>query len=311
MSLVYARAFSFTDASVNVEFPTMKTAIPAQETKPMLNGPRSTEPAVLLLRLRCLQSNWYQELFQSGRQSSPDDVPYIYQMCSEMHQWSQTLPDTLPSTYKEYFELELLYSYVYCLAPIFRANHVPRYGKALIFEYCIAYMQKFFPISQDLVSVFYTYHDALRVFFVASQFLEVFCDNQDQLLDGVPVPSPITRSSPAPPPLPPGAGSHNVNRSINCINQIKETLGTFGKRWGNAGALLSSFEIHAETLVNSLHKRRLENSSELPQTAALDHLNGIVKAEWSNESDNLSQSIYADIRLEQGQSPTPMNGVSG
>ena len=185
ISMVHARSFSFSDDSTSVAYPSASTAPGTSGTSPVA-GPHSLDTALLLFQLRFAQSNWYQELFQSSRDPLQNSSTYIWQMCQEMREWSESFPETLPLAFKDFFDLELLYSYVYCLAPSCRVRDVSEYGKTLIFEYSIAYMQKIFPISRDPVNrAFYTYHDALRVYFVGSQFLAVLSASQDQLLNGI------------------------------------------------------------------------------------------------------------------------------
>jgi len=175
-----------------------------------------------------------------------------------MREWSESFPDTLPLAFKDFFDLELLYSYVYCLAPSCRVPSVTGYGRTLIFEYSMAYMQKIFPISNDPINTaFYTYHDALRVYFVGSQFIAVLSENLDELLNSAfPYPA-VPPGTPPPPPLPSNAGIANIDRSIKCVNHIKETLKTFGHRWNDSKALLSSFEAQAESILGALQRRKL------------------------------------------------------
>jgi len=285
--MVHARSFSFTDDSTMVNFPSWGPA----SGRMALPGQHSLEPAGLLFQLRYLQSSWYQELFQSSRVPLQNPLHYIWQTCQDMREWSESFPDTLPLAFKEFFDLELLYSYVYCLAPSCRIQTVSPYGKTLIFEYSIAYMQKIFPISKDPINTaFYTYHDSLRVYFVGSQFLAVLIDDSDQLLNGIlPYLQPIP-GSPPPPPLPINAGVDSVDRSINCVTHIKETLKTFGQRWEDSKALLSSFEAQSEPILLDLHQRRrqlteLARASHSPPNfmpqPSFEHIRQLSAEDWA------------------------------
>ncbi|KAG4415888.1 hypothetical protein IFR04_010963 [Cadophora malorum] len=291
ISMVHARSFSFTDDSTSVMLPLVTSPMPASGQS-STNGPHSLETAFMLFQLRQLQSSWYQELFQSSRDPLQNSSTYIWQMCQEMREWSESFPDSLPLAFKEFFDLELLYSYVYCLAPSCRVQTVINYGKTLIFEYSIAYMQKIFPISRDPINTaFYTYHDALRVYFVGGQFVSVLLENQDQLLNGGLPYAPILAGAPPPPPLPNNAGIDSIDRSINCVTHIKETLRTFGHRWEDSKALLSSFELQAEPLIAALHRRKhhieeISRSSHSPPVyvpqPGFDQVNSLTAEEWSN-----------------------------
>lgn len=292
ISMVHARSFSFTDDSTSVALPSQPMGSNDSNGK-IIHGPRSIETALLLFQLRQIQSSWFQELFQSSRDQLQNSNIYIWQMCQEMREWSESFPDSLPLAFKEFFDLELLYSYVYCLAPSCRVQTVSTYGKTLICEYSIAYMQKIFPISRDPINVaFYTYHDALRVYFVGSQFLAVLSGDLDQLLNGIVTLTPSLAGSPPPPPLPSNAGVDNVDRSINCIKHIKETLRTFGHRWEDSKVLLSNFESQAESLLIALRRRKhheeVSRNSHSPQNfmhqtgfGALGHGGHGSAEEWS------------------------------
>ena len=285
--MVHARSFSFTDDSTSVDFPSWAPKTGGAS----LTGQHSLEPSGLLFQLRYIQSSWYQELFQSSRVHLQNPSNYIWQTCQEMRDWSESFPDSLPLAFKEFFDLELLYSYVYCLAPSCRIQVVSQYGKTLIFEYSIAYMQKIFPISKDPINTaFYTYHDALRVYFVGSQFLAVLLDDPEQLLNGVFPYDPAVPGPLPPPPLPLNTGVDSINRSINCVTHIKETLKTFGLRWEDSQALLSSFDAQSEPILLDLHQRRrrfneMTQSSRSPPNflpqPSFEHIRTLSAEDWA------------------------------
>ncbi|CAG8957594.1 hypothetical protein HYFRA_00010460 [Hymenoscyphus fraxineus] len=294
ISMVHARCFSFTDDSTAVNLPWIPETNAAVSDS--LTGQHSIETAGLLFQLRYVQSSWYQELFQSSREPLQDPERYIWHICQEMKDWSESFPDTLKLSFKEFFDLELLYSYVYCLAPSCRTQTVSAYGKTLIFEYCIAYMQKLFPISKDPINkAFYTYHDALRVYFIGSQFLAVLMEDQDLLLNGVLPYIQTSPNAPAPPPLPPNTGVDSVERSINCVTHIKETLKTFGQRWDDSKALLTSFESQSESILSDLHLRkgRVNDHTRsshsppnyLPQPT-YGHMRTLSSDDWAKSGNN-------------------------
>ena len=309
--MVHARSFSFTDDSVSVVYPAPQTSLAPETTGSSLAKPHSLEIALLLFQLRRGQSSWYQQLFQSTRDPLQQASTYIWQMCHDMHEWSDSIPSTLPRVFKDFFDLELLYSYVYCIAPSCRVQSVPDYGKNLIFEYSISYMQKILPISKDpLHNAFYTYHDALRVYFIGSQFLAVLSENLDQLLNGtIPYVSYVP-GSPPPPPLPPSTGIENVDRSMNCIAHIKDTLRTFGRRWDDAQALLSSFESQAGSLLATLHQRKhgipvnTHSPPEFMQHPIYDQSGNLVADDWANIGP-----IFTSSNTLQGGPGRPANGL--
>ena len=257
--MVYTRAFSFTDDGINVNFPSMSGLGRIASISGTITGPQSADPAILLFQLRRIQSHWYQTLFQSDPSDTLDDAAsFVWQMCHDMREWSESLPDTLPIGIRELFDLELKYSYVYCLAPSAKAPHMTAYGRMLIFEYAIGYLDRIFELAHGpLNSAFYTYHDALRVFFMGSQFMAVLRDTGDALLSGTSVPVPLSLPGRAPPPpMPERSGGDNLERSIRCLEQVTLTLKKYGDRWNDAMSLTDSFQRLSTDLLESLKTKR-------------------------------------------------------
>ncbi|PMB73093.1 Positive regulator of purine utilization [Beauveria bassiana] len=194
ISMVHARTFSFTDDSINVAFPASISLRKQSLSSGPIAAPQSTDPALLLFQLRRAQSYWYQELYQSDTTPLTDPTTFLWQMCLDMREWGESLPDSLPPGIRRMFEQELRYSYVYCIAPSVRAPQITDYSRTLIFEYSLEYLNIMLEISRTgLNSAFYTYHDALKVYFMGNQLLAVLRDAEEVLLSGRPVP---------PPPLP-------------------------------------------------------------------------------------------------------------
>jgi hypothetical protein len=301
--MVHARSFAFTDDTISVDFPALSTGPPTAGMD-ALTGPHSLDTALLLFELRTHQSKWYQELFQSSRDPLMQSSTYLWEMCHSMRIWSESFPKNLSPAIVDLFELELLYSYVYCLAPSCRVPVVVEIGKTYIFEYSMAYMRKIYNISKDPVSTaFYTYHDALRVYFIGSQFLAVLTPNLDQLLNEmIPYTAAIAGNLPAPPRAS-ADQTDNIDRSIACIEQITETLRTYGERWDDSKALQASFEAQADSLLGELHRRRqhqqmrsqASRSPELQQGALHGspptHIDNLIKQEWAAMGKSLPSHI--------------------
>lgn len=268
--MVHARAFSFTDDATNVGWPRPSSfSRRASITGQMLSG---SEPAFLLFQLRRAQSHWYQRLFQSEPTPLQDSSSFIWQMCQEMKEWAEALPSTLPAGMRALFDLEVRYSFVYCIAPSARAPYMTDYGRLLIFEHAIAYLDRIYEISHSGVNTaLYSYHDALRVFFMASQFIAVLRVAEDVLLSGLPI-APPPRPPPtaaeygrSPPPLPlplpnrgPGAPPipDNLERSIACLERTALTLARYGERWDDSVTLQRSYEAISAELLDRLRLRR-------------------------------------------------------
>ncbi|KAI1174902.1 fungal-specific transcription factor domain-containing protein [Nemania sp. FL0916] len=267
ISMVLTRAFSFTDAAVNVAFPRPSSfSRRASITGQYLSG---CEPALLLFQLRRAQSQWYQVLAQSDSAPLPDST-FIWQMCHQMQEWAERLPNSLPVAVRELFDLELRYSFVYCLSPLAKAPALTDYDRLFIFEHAIAYLDRIYEIAHTgRNSGLYSYHDALRVFFMAGQFLEVIQGAEDLVLSGMPPPLPPHLTERAlPPPLPrrmAGSGYvDNLERSLACLERTASTLAKYGERWDDSRQLKQSFDIRSRVVIERLHMRRQRQQQPPP-----------------------------------------------
>ncbi|KAI1484451.1 fungal-specific transcription factor domain-containing protein [Biscogniauxia mediterranea] len=259
ISMVHARAFSFSDAATNVAWPRPSSF----SRKASISGQflPNCEPAFLLFQLRRAQSHWYQALFQADPAPLVDSSSFIWEVYQDMRDWADALPRTLPLGMRDLFELELCYSFVYCISPSARAPQLTDYGRMLIFEHSIAYLDRIYEIAHSgMNTAFYTYHDALRVFFMANQFIAVLRDAGDLLLSGVTLPPPpVEPGKTPPPPLPTRPGgpmADNVERSLNCLERTSRTLARYGEKWDDSVSLKTTFDRISKELIDSLHMRQ-------------------------------------------------------
>ncbi|KKA26317.1 hypothetical protein TD95_001753 [Thielaviopsis punctulata] len=276
ISMVHARAFSFTDDAMSVVVP--KAPLLKSDQPPVANNgapptgpapPALIQPAQYLFQMRRTQSLWYQTLFQSDGEDLPDPPSFIWKMCSDMKDWNSNLPSTQPNYIAKLFDLELRYSYVYCIAPSSRAPQITDYGRVLIFEHTTAYLETIHRVvNAPSNAAFYTYHDALKVYFMASQFLAVLRGAEDMLLMGAPVPVPVVNPG-CPPPLPlpsrvylRGRDEENLDRSLRVLQLVVETLELYGKRWSDALSLMQNFQMISAEVVQRLQvKQQMRDSA--------------------------------------------------
>ena len=147
---------------------------------------QSFEGASDLFRLRQLQSKWYMEMFQSGREPWPDPYPYVWKSYAAMSQWLHNLPESTPPATRTFFTLELLYSYVYILSPSPRIPQTGEYAQRLIFEHCISYAATLLSITSKPVmtaSPPVTSFDAMRACMTGRAFLDVLVRNPEGVLN--------------------------------------------------------------------------------------------------------------------------------
>jgi hypothetical protein len=188
-------------------------------------------------------------------------------MLYEMRTWRDQLPSSLPPAVREIFEFELLYSYVYCLGSSCRNPEVSELGKILIFEYAMDYINRLSNVVADQThNGFYTYHDALRCFFMGSQFIAVLSQGMDNLLHQqgtIPPYQNFPSRGPPPPPIPNYGRTDNVERSLACIDKVVRILGIYGERWEDSTQLRRTFEAHAKNVKMQL-EGRLGRTQGLP-----------------------------------------------
>ncbi|KAM7216617.1 Fungal specific transcription factor domain containing protein [Rhypophila decipiens] len=281
ISMVHARPFSFYDDAMSVELPLVVRSPPPVFSGGAISGPFSIEASSYLFKLRELQSYWYQNLFQADPSDPlPDPTSFIWQVCLEMRKWSEALPKSLPADILEMLDLELRYSYVYCIAPSPRTPHLTDYGRLLIYEHAISYIERMHDVAHaEKNAAFYTYHDALRVYFMGSQFLAVLRDIPEATLTANPIhvyPYPAP-GNPPPPPLPehgkrmdaiPEPGKRlddHFQRSVQALLKVTATLGKYGERWEDASSLKTSFETLSSEMVENMRSRIQQNEQRRQQ----------------------------------------------
>lgn len=244
------------------------------------------DTATEFFKIRQIQSEWYAELFQSGREAWSDPYNYIWKTYREMTEWYNNISkSTLPNT-QAFFELEVLYSYVYVLSPSPRCPAISNYAQRLIFEHCIAYAISLRSILKDESSpttrIPLTFYDAMRAYMTGRQFVDVLQRNPDVLLNPIP-PTPPASSGPAtnselidpfaappeinPPPFPspaipqpltdgtqPPSSNDPPARALRAINDFTDVLARFGMRFGYIN-WRDRFQKESATVINQLYAR--------------------------------------------------------
>jgi hypothetical protein len=152
-----------------------------------------------MFRIREIQSEWYMDLFHSGREPWQDPYPYIWKQYARMADWFNDMPQSTLPAIRSFFELELLYSYVYILSPSPRIPHIHEYAQRLIFEHCIAYATNLLALlnkPSNTTKPPVTFYDAMRAYMTGRQFVDVLTRNMDMILDPRPPSPPAPTASP-------------------------------------------------------------------------------------------------------------------
>ena len=291
-SLVQTRAFSFSDESAHVHLP-----FHSSPTSPKHSSPQSHvflqafDSALDLFRIRQIQSEWYMDLFQSGREPWQDPYPYIWKMYNRMTDWFISMNQSTLPALRSFFELELLYSYVYILSPSSRVPHIQEYAQRLIFEHCIAYsinllaqLNKTSHTTKPPV----TFYDAMRAYMTGRQFVDVLSRNMDAILNPIPpvppapaAPQNVSEDPLAPPapvsvppfpaPLLPDGQSvpqDPVNRAIDTINGFTDILSRFGLRFGFTH-WRERFQRESQALLTQLYNRAATTPHASPPSMSM------------------------------------------
>jgi hypothetical protein len=232
-----------------------------------------------------MQSACYTQLFQSGREAWKDPYSFIWPRYQEMSDWFNRLSSgTLPAI-RDFFELELLYTYVYVLSPSPRCPKPSEHAQRLIFEHSIAYAEKMRSITSNPTEAKnpLTFYDAIRVYTSGRHLLSVLTSNMETLLrpsSTTPVSGLTTTNSldaeldpmapneaPAPPPIPfPSGDTHDglpkdqTTRAIDTINNFIEILSYFGLRFGVVGGInhRERFQRDSQPMLTRLYQRQAQ-----------------------------------------------------
>lgn len=291
-SLVQTRAFSFSDEAANVAFPFYSTPMSPKYSSPQSHVfQQSFDTAIDLFKIREIQSEWYMDLFQSGREPWKEPYQYIWKQYNRMSEWFQDMPQSTLPAVKSFFELELLYSYVYILSPNPRIPHIHEYAQRLIFEHCISYAMNLLDVldkPSNTVKPPVTYYDAMRAYMTGRQFVDVLSRNLDVILDPRPAvpPTPVGTDVESedplappvqanPPPFPnPSLGEGQAfpldptTRAINALNDYTTLLSKFGLRFGFIH-WRDRFQRESAALSAQLHQRSQVSAQPSPMGQAL------------------------------------------
>jgi hypothetical protein len=147
---------------------------------------RSSDVALAYIEFRKLQSAWYSELFQSGREPWQDPYTRIWHIYRDMNNWYQRLPASAPPPVRIFLEIDLLYSYVYILSPSPRCPQPSEHAQRLLLQHAAEYAHRVIGVMSEPGKVNslspFSFYDALRVYMVAKWYIETLISNLDGLL---------------------------------------------------------------------------------------------------------------------------------
>ncbi|KAI5805438.1 fungal-specific transcription factor domain-containing protein [Peziza echinospora] len=183
ISMVLQRPFSFSDEAVDVQLPKVNDAsIPRKLS--IRTSSTSMDAAVHLFKLRKQQSVWYQTLYHTGSDPSLNPIPDYIVRREKLEKWLEDIPETITKANKDWLTLEWHYLYVYASAPCPKMPQPCIEALNAIFTHCVQYALKFRRILADQNNrIVYTFHDALRTYYVGMNLLHALWHNEDVVLN--------------------------------------------------------------------------------------------------------------------------------
>jgi len=199
-----------------------------------------------------------------------------------MASWFNKLSATTQPIIRDFFELELLYSYVYILSPNPRCPEPSEHAQRLIFEHCISYSGKMLHItteSSGTQRIPLSFYDGLRVYMTGRHFVDVLAKNFEVLLRPAIHSSssfssqsmdtevdPLASHAAVQPPMLPASQSYDisnselndpVNRAISTLNDFTSILSYFVVRFGYVKGISwrDSFQRESQPLLSQLQQR--------------------------------------------------------
>jgi hypothetical protein len=287
-----------------------------------------------MFRIREIQSEWYMDLFHSGREPWQDPYPYIWKQYARMSDWFNDMPQSTLPAIRSFFELELLYSYVYILSPSPRIPHIHEYAQRLIFEHCIAYATNLLSLLNKPANTTkppVTFYDAMRAYMTGRQFVDVLTRNMDMILDPRPPSPPAPTAShlesddplapPAqtnPPPFPvPLLPADQLTpldpttRAITALNDFTSVLSNFGLRFGFTH-WRDRFQRESSALNAALYQRNTTSPHSSPPQLQNQNQQNQYPPRWIPlPSPQPIQLVYGDPTTPPGLFPPPPPGSQG
>ncbi|KAL9055261.1 MAG: hypothetical protein Q9162_003671 [Coniocarpon cinnabarinum] len=234
-SIAFQRAFSFSDASTNVDIEAslLDSQLPGAPPeasvwmKPFEYGWRH-------FQIRQVQSAIWQDLHQNGHIPLKEPYSYIWEKWDEAHQWLKDLPDGRPGPVKDLTILEMIATVVQLLAPSPKVPEISQLAQSLLFEKCIEYCDRIQNAMDDAnTSKSLSYTSGIRVQRISHIFVHNFRAHSEWLLKGnKPRSDPHPKGTKAPPKFEYPERDNNDERTLKFIKEMKRVLEYFSTRFG-------------------------------------------------------------------------------
>lgn len=221
----------------------------------------SNDPSAQLLKLRQIQSSWYQAFFQSNHETLMEPWQNRCSALSEMHRWTTTLPSSTPAAVKHLLISELAFSSILLLRPPDTQNSLCSYGKALLFDYAVKFAEATFNMCSLSHSYNYsTSHDILRTLLVGQALIQLLQESPTIGFNVTPSnPPPLPAGSMAPPGLQRRGFEEHVDDAITAITKLDQIVDNLGRRFGFPPSC-KKYQYDSTTTLQTLYTRRQQQN---------------------------------------------------
>jgi hypothetical protein len=236
ISMVLQRPFSFSDDSIDVQIP----RVSSDEKESALGSWNGTlvpmAAATHLFKLRRLQSEWYQDFYHTGDIPMKDFETYCKPRRDALSNWFKEIPTTISQVIRDWLTLEYHYIQVYLSAPSPKIPQPSDEAWRTIFTHAVSYSVRFADILSDINHrIMYTFHDALRTYYVGRNLLQAIWDKEDKVLD-----------------------QNNIAVATNAIKATISILSAMTKRWEDAQPLVEQFSKESSVMLTKLSDKSRE-----------------------------------------------------
>jgi hypothetical protein len=220
ITITQIRAFSILDEAIDVELPsatiTPYMAFEEQEAAQAQSGGQivscfPSSPALDLLKMRMVESSWYQCYFGATQQVKSQPWYERYNGITEIRNTITQLPPSTPDALKLMLMGESDHNTILLIAPPGQEQQVDQYGKALVFDAAVEFANVLRDRSH-MPNAMCTHLEITQALFVGSRLLAILKDKAGFL---------YTTESPKIPPAAPDALLPPIRRRL-MVNNIEE-----------------------------------------------------------------------------------------
>ena len=208
------------------------------------------------MKLRQIQSSYYQSLFQSGPKPLENPWPTICAAQLDLDHSAQLMhASNAQGNIKLLFRSDILYTRVLLLSPPRLAIPLVDYGQMLVLEYAIAYAHTTSALTSDPVNIaLCSSYDLLRAYYVAQRLIDVLTNYSSACASDILPTAPTAKGPIALPPLTIRRGRERTVAAIEGMQLLDSTIRGLGKKYGFPRSWID-FKLKADSVLATLRAR--------------------------------------------------------